>query len=164
VVSPETTPQQAFISSKCLPNVCPHGRCTDPVPEDAQPALVAMFKLYKKLIRKHGVGSATPLWNHAFAIHLELDKINKRGPRSKVANMKGWPTNPRFRDIPDRIIAMKRELTDLVYQKGVSGPGFMQDQFRALLERNGFGSPPNLYRLARSQYPPSEIFDASRPG
>ena len=146
------------------PQRLPHGRCTDPVEEDAQPALVAMFKLYRQLIKMHGVSSATPLWIQGFSIHLELDKINRRAPRSEVAKMKGWPINPRFRDMPNRISTMKRELRDLMYHRGVSSPGFMQDRFRALLERNGFGSPPNLYKLARTQNPPSEIYDVSRSG
>ena len=152
------------MGSEGLPKICPHGRCTDPVLANAKPSLVAMFKQYEKLIKKHGFGSKTVLWNQSFSIHLELERLNMCGSWSQVMRTNGWPSNIVFQDLPTRIMAMRRELRDLIFVKGFSGTGLVQNEFRALLDRAGFGSPPNISRLARAKLPPSIVFDASRPG
>ena len=129
------------------------------------PSLVHMFTHYRKLIKKHGFGSKAVLWNHTYSIHVELEKIAKRKSRIQAVATNGWPS-PDFHAILTRIVKMRRELSVLLFQTGISGPGFMQKQFKALLSRAKFGEPPNISRFARTSLRnlPSIIMENSRPG
>ena len=124
-----------------------------------------MFAHYRKLINKHGFSSKAILWNHTYSIHAELEKIAKQESQTQVIATNGWP-DPDFHTILTRIVKMRRELSVLLFQTGISGPGFMQKQFEALLSRAKFGEPPNISRFAQTSLRnlPNIIIDNSRPG
>jgi hypothetical protein len=145
-----------------IPAFCPDSDCNDAVPANPPPAIMAAFADYNNLIRKVGATGKGVLRLQA-AVCMTISDERSRVWQLRIAKGQGWPINPTYSALPERVMAMKVDLDRLVSVKDAKETDCVWQYL--LDELEGCGASLNaLGKMKLGVGPLQKLFDASHPG
>ena len=141
---------------------CPRHHCSDPIPANPPEGLATMIKHAKDLIRQHGDRNSRQFIDLSFQICRALKNVIEHDVRAEEARRWGWPTLPKWSEVPARVMAMKTHILKLILDPAVRKQNVIHDRFLDDLEEIGLGR--DYTKLARAKNIPLALYRNARPG
>ena len=143
-------------------SVCPVDLCTDVLPAKLSEPLASMVDRAKSLIRKHGTRDTLEFFKLSMEICGALKNVHAHEEHIRRAHRWGWPTHISWDDLPGRIMAIKNDILDLIYDPAARAKSVVHQRFLEQLDKAGLGR--DYMKLAKGQAAPMAIYCQSRPG
>ena len=116
-------------------SVCPVHLCTDVLPAKLSKPLASMVDQARSLIRKHGTRDTLEFFKLSLEICGVLKNVLAHEEHIQRAHRWGWPTHISWDDLPDRIMAIKNNILDLIYDPAARAKSIVHQYFLKQLEK-----------------------------